>query len=378
MTRRCRPLLLAVATLLLATGCDGIFGVDLPGGAAQGPTYRVTVVFDDVLDLVPQSAVKVNDVNVGDVEKITLDHATFKANVVLRINESVTLPRNAVASVRQTSLLGEKFVEVATPVEEAPLGVLADGDTISAERSDRMPEVEEVFTALSALLNGGGIANIQTIAVELSAAMAGREDTIRSALRNVTRLVTAFDQRKGDIVRALDALDRLTATLAEQRRTIAEAIDTFTPALTVLADQRAELTRLLTHVQRLSDVGTRVIDASRADTVATFELLAPILDKVVAARTDLSKSLDQLLLLTKLVPRAIPGDYLQLYVEIFIDESHLRPKDGPNGKAAAGAAARRAAAAAGAPAPGGATPELPELPEPDGALDWLVRRGVSP
>lgn len=376
MIRRRLSLLLAGVSLLSATGCDGIFGVDLPGGAAQGPTYRITAVFDDVLDLVPQSAVKVDDVSVGDVDKITLDPVTFKAKVVLRINKSVTLPRNAVASVRQTSLLGEKFVEVATPVDEPAEGVLADGDTITVERSSRMPEVEEVFTALSALLNGGGIANIQTIAVELSAAMAGREDIVRSALRNVTQLVTAFDQRKGDIVRALDALDRLTQTLAKQRQTIAEAIDTFTPALTVLADQRAELTRLLTHVQRLSQVGTRVVNASRVDTVTTFKLLAPILDKVVAARTDLSKSLDQLLLLTKLVPRAIPGDYLQLYVEIFIDESHLQPKGGgPVPKGAVEQVRGRAAAVAAAqerqagPAP---------LADTGAALDWLMRRGVSP
>ena len=360
MIRRRLPLLLAASALVASTGCDGIFGVNLPGGSAKGDTYRVTVVFDDVLDLVPQSAVKVGDVSVGDVEKITLDPGTFKANVRLRINKPVVLPRNAVAQVRQTSLLGEKFVELAAPEGEPAEGVLADGDTIASERSGQTPEVEEVFTALSALLNGGGIGNIQTIAVELSAALAGRESTVRSALRNITSLVTALDQRKSDIVRAIEAMDSLTATLARQRQTIADALDTFTPALTVLANQRAELTRLLTHVAKLSKVGTRVVRESKADTVATLELLAPILDKVVAARADLSKALDQLLLLTKLVPRAIPGDYLQLYVEIFIDPEHLGPA----------AAGKKAAKSAAPPAPA-------PLPDTDGALDWLVRQGVS-
>jgi phospholipid/cholesterol/gamma-HCH transport system substrate-binding protein len=369
VTRRRLPLLLAATALVASTGCDGIFGVDLPGGAAQGPTYEVTVVFDDVLDLVPQSAVKVDDVSVGDVEKITLDPTTFKANVVVRINNAVTLPRNAVAQVRQTSLLGEKFVELSPPLGEAPEGVLADGDVISAERSTRMPEVEEVFTALSALLNGGGIGNLQTIAVELSAALSGREATVRSSLRNITELVTALDQRKQDIVRAIDAMDRLTQTVAKQRKTIAEALDTFTPALTVLADQRAELTRLLVHVARLSKVGTRVINASRADTVRTLELLAPILDKVVSARTDLSKALDQLLLLTKLVPRAIPGDYLQLYVEVFLDPSHLPP--GLPAGAATGAAKNAPKKKAPAPAP------TPAPPADGGTLDWLIGQGVT-
>jgi phospholipid/cholesterol/gamma-HCH transport system substrate-binding protein len=346
-------LVLAATVLVASTGCDGIFGVDLPGGSAKGPTYQVTVLFDDVLDLVPQSAVKVDDVSVGDVEKVTLDPATFKARVRLRIRDSVRLPRNAVAEIRQTSLLGEKFVQLSPPAAEQPEGVLADGDVIGSERTGRTPEVEEVFIALSALLNGGGVANLQTIAVELSAALAGREATVRSSLRNVTRLVTAFDQRKADIVRAIDAMDRLAGKLARQTETIGEALDTFTPALTVLANQRADLTKLLVQVAKLSDVGTRVVEQSRADTVETLRLLDPILQKVVSARTDLSKALDQLELLTRLVPRAIPGDYLQLYVEIFIDPSHLPP-------------AKRPKAAVSPPAP-----------PASGALGWLVTQGVA-
>jgi phospholipid/cholesterol/gamma-HCH transport system substrate-binding protein len=368
VTRRW-PLLLAALGLVGATACEGVFGADLPGGSATGETYTVVAEFDDVLDLVPQSAVRVDDVSVGDVDRIELDPNTFKAKVTLRIKESVRLPRNATARVRQTSLLGEKFVELARP--NAAQGELRDGDVIAVDATSRVPEVEEVFTALSALLNGGGIGNIQEIAVELSAALAGREDTVRSALGNITTMVTALDQRKTDIVRAIDALDRLTATLAKQRQTIGEALDTFTPALTVLADQREDLTRLLTHVAELGRVSSRVIEASRADTVRNFQLLQPILERVVQARGDLSKALDQVLLLTKLVPRAIPGDYLQLYVEVYLDPNNLPPSV-PGAKRPAPRPSAAPARTATAPAP--ARP----APLPAGAgLDWLLQRGLA-
>jgi phospholipid/cholesterol/gamma-HCH transport system substrate-binding protein len=65
----------AAAGSLLLTGCEfnGLYDVGLPGGAAaDGNAYRVTVEFRDVLDLVPQSAVKVNDVTVGAVETVEL------------------------------------------------------------------------------------------------------------------------------------------------------------------------------------------------------------------------------------------------------------------------------------------------------------------
>jgi phospholipid/cholesterol/gamma-HCH transport system substrate-binding protein len=370
VTRRRLPLLVAALGLVFGTACDGIFGANLPGGSATGETYTVVAEFDDVLDLVPQSAVRVDDVSVGDVEKIVLDRASFKARVTLRIKKSVALPRNATARVRQTSLLGEKFIELGRP--EIAEGELRDGDVIAVDSTSRIPEVEEVFTALSALLNGGGIGNIQEIAVELSAALAGREDTVRSALGNITTMVTALDQRKTDIVRAIDALDRLTATLARQRQTIGEALDTFTPALTVLADQRADLTRLLTHLANLGRVATRVVESSRADTVRSFQLLQPILDKVVVARGDLSKALDQVLLLTKLVPRAIPGDYLQLYVEVYLD-----PNNFPPGKAGAQPASRSAAMDAAKALSARRAAATPALPAGGGGLDWLLQRGLT-
>ena len=270
MIRRRLPLLLAATALVASTGCDGIFGVDLPGGAAQGPTYKVTVVFDDVLDLVPQSAVRVDDVTVGDVEKISLDPGTFKANVVLRINKAVTLPRNAVAQVRQTSLLGEKFVELAPPLTEAPAG------RAGRRRHDQLrsaaaatPRSRRCSRALSALLNGGGIGSLQTIAVELSAALAGREATVRTSLRHITDLVTALDQRKGDIVRAIDGAGPAHRHARASSGRPSPTRSTRSPRRsTVLADQQAELTRLLTHVARLGEVGTRVVNASRDDTVA--------------------------------------------------------------------------------------------------------------
>ena len=63
-----------LATSVALSGCQGVFDLPLPGGAARGgDVYRVTVEFRDVLDLVPQSAVKVNDVTVGAVDKIALD-----------------------------------------------------------------------------------------------------------------------------------------------------------------------------------------------------------------------------------------------------------------------------------------------------------------
>lgn len=113
---------LGFATLLLGScAADGIYSVPLPGGADVGEhPIHVDIHFDDVLDLVPQSAVKADGVPVGRVEEITLAGDGWTASVRTLINSSVRLPANAVAEVRQSNLLGEKFIELSAP-EVAPI-----------------------------------------------------------------------------------------------------------------------------------------------------------------------------------------------------------------------------------------------------------------
>ena len=345
----------ALVLLASITSCEfrGLSDVSLPGGAATGDdVYRVTVVFEDVLDLVQQSAVKVNDVTVGSVEKISLDG--YRAVVVCRLEDDVELPANTVAELRQTSLLGEKFVSLEVP-EAGGTGRLADGAVIPVARTDRNPEVEELLGALSGLLNGGGVEQLHTISVELSAALSGREDAVRDFLRQLDTFVAGLDASKADVVRAIDALDALTATLAAQKQTIATALDEIGPGLTVLADQRQHLTEMLEGLARLGDVGTRVIRASRADTEADLAALKPILEKLEAAGDYLPGALPIILTYPypPTVEKGIRGDYAGLKITADLDFTRAlgnltsspstTPTTLPDGAAAPGSPAPAAA-----------------------------------
>lgn len=324
----------AVAAALLLAGCQfsGVANLPLPGGAAaNGPTYHVTAIFDDVVDLVPQAAVRVDDVPVGSVEKITLDPATLKATVRMKIRANTHLPANAVAELRQTSLFGEKYVSLGAPTTAAPTGLLADGALIPVNRTGRNPEVEEVFSALSALVNGGGIGDLQSIAVELSAALSGRESRVRELLTHITTFTATLDRRQGDVIRAVDALDRLTTALVKQKQDIVTALDEFTPAVAVLAKQRADLTSLLTKLSDLGAVGTRVIARSKSDTLADLRALSPTLSVLAGLKTDIARTLVGVDQLTVAVPKAIPGDYLNLRIEFILDPSVLSSPPIPAG-----------------------------------------------
>lgn len=273
------------ALLLLLAGCDfSVYKMPLPGGADLGENpFTVTVEFPDVLDLVPQSTVKVNDVTVGKVTDIELDG--YQAKVELALRDDIDLPDNTLAEIRQTSLLGEKFVSLRAP-ETPSANELEDGDVIGVERTNRNPEVEEVLGALSLLLNGGGVAQLKTIANELNLALEGREGSARSVLQQVRVFMRELDDNKASIVRAIEQLNRLAITANQHTRDIESALDNLPAAVKSLDRQRADLVKMLQALSELGNVGTKVIKASKTATIDTLTQLQPVLTQLAATDDD--------------------------------------------------------------------------------------------
>lgn len=267
------PAALSLAVALAA--CSGSVGdVPLPGGADVGDRpYSITVDFENVLDLVPQSAVKVNDVSVGRVTDVSLQG--WHARVRLLINGDVTLPDDATASIRQTSILGEKFVSLAPPPDGGS-GRLGDGDAIPIASTGQNPEIEQVLGALSMVLNGGSVAKLSAITSELNDTIEGRESDLRILLRRLDTIVGTADDSKRDLVEALRQIDRLAAATRGQTTAIESALDRLPAALRVLDSQRDDLVAMISSLTSLSDVATEVIDKSHAATVRDLQRLAPI------------------------------------------------------------------------------------------------------
>ncbi|MEU1367042.1 MCE family protein [Streptomyces sp. NPDC005803] len=311
-------LALVVTTVDLPT-FTGIDQVTLPGGADLGDhPYEITAEFGDVLSLAPQSSVKVNDVAVGRVTKISLASDGWNAKVTMRVNGQIKLPANAYAHLEQSSLLGEKYIQLSPPAAGTAQGALADGDRIPLTRTNRNPEVEEVFGALSMLLNGGGINQLKTITTELNKALAGQEPQVRSMLKRVDTLVTNLDGHKEDITDALDGVNRLSATLATRKQDVGTVLTGLSPGMKVLEKQRGSLMTMLRSLDTLSTVAVDTVNRSKADMVADLKALAPTLQALADSGQDLPDSLQVLLTypFTDEVLRGVKGDYLNVYLDV--------------------------------------------------------------
>ncbi len=326
----------ALSCVLVLSGCS-VYDVPLPGGADTGDNpMTIKVMFRDVLDLVPQSTVKVDDVTVGKVTEIDLKG--YVAVVTVEVPGDIDLPDNARAEIRQTSLLGEKFVELGTPKEPGS-GKLSDNDVIGLDRTSRNAEVEEVFGALALLLNGGGVGQLKTIVSELNNAFEGREDEVRSALHQIRSFMTQLDQNKESIVAAIENTSRLSVEIQKQDGAIKSALDDVPDALRSVNGQRADLVKLLRALQRLSGVGVRVIKASKESTINTLRDLGPVLEAFARSGKNLPESF-QVFLTYPFVDAAVGrdpqvarnlhmGDYTNLSVNLDVDLAQLAVPEVP-------------------------------------------------
>ncbi|TCM51876.1 MCE family protein [Kribbella sp. VKM Ac-2568] len=372
MRRRTAVVAGVVAMGTVLTGCDfSIYSLPLPGGAKiKGPSYSITVEFSDVLDLVPKSSVKVDDVTVGTVQKVWLEG--YVAKVKLKLPKSVDLPDNSRATIRQTSLLGEKFVSLAPPTgDEKPRGKLENGELIPLSRTTSNVEVEEVLSALSLLLNGGGVAQLQIITQELNKALTGNEPAIRSVLTQLNTFVGTLDKNKQQIVTAITAVDALAKKLNAQKATLATAIDSLPKSIATLDKQRAALVKTLQALAKLGNTATRVITASQKDLVANLQSLYPLLTKLAEAGENLPKSLE--LLLTYPFPdaaaKAVKGDFTNLDITLDVNTKKALegivglklPNVGPN-----------ALPTGNVSLPLHNPPKLPSLPVPTGATTTCI------
>ncbi|HVK29921.1 MAG TPA: MlaD family protein [Nocardioides sp.] len=334
-----------LAGALLGSGCD-IQPNDntLPGQVAVGDDgYTVTVHFDQIENLVPNSTVQKDNVVIGTVGEIDVEG--WEAVVELHLLEDVPLPKDVVFSIGQKTLLGAQYVEVSIPgsgdgrsdvgadrvaLAAADTGatgpVLEDGDVIGVEQTGTYPATEQVLGAVALLLNNGGLSQISTITGELSTALRNKVPDTRGLIRHANELLAVLDANKGEIVTALESLNSLSAGLRKDETRIATAIDRITPGLEVLETERARLVRALTHAGRAGDRAVRVVDASESALLANLDSLGPIL----AHLGKVSDTLPDALKIAITIPfpvmtasNALKGDYANLYATLDLSTTAL-------------------------------------------------------
>lgn len=285
--------LVMIAAVVASCGWRGLNSLPLPGTQGNGPgSFAVQAQLPDVNNIQPNSRVRVADVTVGHVTKI--ERQGWHALVTMRLDGDVDLPANATAKIGTTSLLGSYHIELAPPKGEARQGKLRDGSLIALSHGSAYPSTEQTLAALSLVLNGGGLGQVQDITEALSTAFAGREHDLRGLIGQLDTFTAYLNNQSGDIIAATDSLNRLVGKFADQQPVFDRALATIPDALAVLADERDTLVEAAEQLSKFSALTVDSVNKTTANLVTELRQLGPVLESLANSGPALTRSLSLL------------------------------------------------------------------------------------
>ncbi|MCZ0731279.1 virulence factor Mce family protein [Mycolicibacterium iranicum] len=321
LTKVARSAIALGAAAVVLTSCGswkGIANVPLPGGPGTGSgATTIYVQMPDTLALNVNSRVRVADVYVGRVRSIELRN--WVATLTLDLDQSVQLPKNTLAKIGQTSLLGSQHVQLDLPPDPSS-DKLRSGDTIPLKNASAFPTTERVLASIASILTGGGVSNLETIQTEIYNVLDGRGEEIREFLGRLDTFTAELNQQRADITRAIDSTNRLLAIVAQRNETLDAVLTEFPP--------------LIQHFAETRDLFADAVEALGRIGGAAEYALAPASDNLNANLANLQRPLRELgkaapyvlgalkLMLTapfsiENVPKAIRGDYVN--VSLMVD-----------------------------------------------------------
>ncbi len=300
----------------LRTRFAGIIAVLALAGTACTTLGRggieVQAVFDDTIDLVIDAHVRAGDVPIGRIAEISLTD-DMRALVTMQIEDDTGLPADVEALLLQTSLLGERFVELRAVGDS---GTLADGTFIENTRVVR--DIEDL-TATGSDLLGLVAADRLAAAVETGAiAFGGRGGVLGTFIDEIETFVGEYDESKDDLVRLIDNMDELLEGLASQADVNADALAVLADASETLGEEDDRLLDALDDLRRLAIVGERVMATNASEIDAGVRRLRRILDQITRIDGAFQDLLTWLPRHNLHVPNAVVGDEAQVWLDFVV------------------------------------------------------------
>jgi phospholipid/cholesterol/gamma-HCH transport system substrate-binding protein len=111
--------------------------------------YELKALFSSIQDLKEGDQVKMAGVEVGRVEKITLDETNNKVLVTMKLRKDVAVRTDSVASVKFTGLLGQNYVGLDFGTPGSPLA--APGTVLS---TSEQPDLSAMMAKLDNVASG--------------------------------------------------------------------------------------------------------------------------------------------------------------------------------------------------------------------------------
>ena len=167
--------------------------------------YELKALFSTIQDLKEGDRVKMAGVEVGRVEKITLDATNNKVLVTMKLHKNVQVRTDSVASVKFTGLMGQNFVALEFGKPGSPL---AEPGTVltSAEQPDlgaMMAKLDNVATGVENLTKSFTGDKIDNLLGPFTDFLKANRGPLTVAIANLQSVSGQIAQGKGTVGRLI-------------------------------------------------------------------------------------------------------------------------------------------------------------------------------
>ena len=230
---------------------------------AKARGYTLQVHFKNTAGLDEKTRVRIAGVDAGIVDAVKL--ADGKAEVKLLIKPDVKIYRNAVASIKLSGLLGDKYLDIRTGTSEA--GILKDGDTIGKvtelvdidDLARNLINVSEKFTTLATSINdvigteeaknslGQTIVNLRELTADMRQTISVNDHKLRSVLDNINSLTDSIssliESNREPLTSTVANMKDFSGTLKKNGPDIVENLNRATAELRAMVEENRPAVR---------------------------------------------------------------------------------------------------------------------------------------
>ncbi|HZV48823.1 MAG TPA: MCE family protein [Candidatus Dormibacteraeota bacterium] len=274
----CGLLALVLAAIVAATSINLSFGLpfDLSPSWPPARDYTLRAVFVDANGLTKGADVMVAGVRVGQVTGVRASQG--RALVTMRIgHQYAPVHRGTVASIRYSTLLAEKYVELTPAAGTAALppgATIPSDETLTPVDFDQFlssldPETRQQVRVLVQQL-GGGVAGRRAAVADLLDQLAGLSVESQPTLDTLAR-------RDPQLASITADLATVSARLAQSHQQLGDLVQQTAVVTGTLVDSEAQLDSLLTHLADTTDDVDQTLNGNEGNLHATVTRLEPVL-----------------------------------------------------------------------------------------------------
>ena len=221
-----------------------IWGISfLKGSGFFSDHFYVYAVYPKIDNLIPANPLQINGYKIGQVRSISLINKGGRNQVLVKflVTEDVSIPKNSIAKIASTDLLGSKVVEVMFSAEKE---FLKNGDTLQSEIEQGLKESFNRQLGPLQVKAESLISSIDSVMTVVSLVLNTRtRSTIEQSFESVRRAILTIEQ-------TAYKMDDLIASEKPKMSTIFSNLSGITSNLN---KSEQKINNILTNFSNLSD-----------------------------------------------------------------------------------------------------------------------------